>query len=107
MGMLVNDVTALVASLAKVCQPQLRGGWGLGQLGGSGPATGTAAEHATSAAPPQSHSGSAVFFQGESFVHLSIHSFIQQAFEFLICVRYYSRGWRENLKGHKITWALE
>lgn len=42
--MLVNDVTALLASLAKVCQP------GLGLLGPSPagrlwPASGTAAEH--------------------------------------------------------------
>lgn len=54
MGMLVNDVTALVASLAKVCQPRLRGCWGLGQLGGSRPATGTAADHTTSATVPPS-----------------------------------------------------
>lgn len=54
MGMLVNDVTALVASLAKVCQPWLRGGRGLGQLGGSGPATGHSCEarHSAAASEP-------------------------------------------------------
>lgn len=36
---------------------------------------GTAAEHATSAAPRQSHSVAPFIFQVESFVHLSIHSF--------------------------------
>lgn len=36
---------------------------------------GTAAEHAPSAAPPQSPSVAPFFFQVESFVHLSIRSF--------------------------------
>lgn len=52
MGMLVTDVTALVASLAKVCQARLRGGRGPGRLGGSGPATGHSCEARPSAAGP-------------------------------------------------------
>lgn len=74
MGMLVNNVTALVASLAKVCQPQLR-------------AAGAWASWAAPGQPPAqllsmlllrrllSYSGSPFFFQVESFVHLCTRSF--------------------------------
>lgn len=90
MGMLVNDVTALVASLAKVCQPRLRGGWGLGQLGGSGPATG--------------HSCRAPHFccPASEPLHLS---FLPGGVILVICsvrVRYYTRCWGESFSGQGV-----
>lgn len=74
MGMLVNNVTALVASLAKVCQPQLRaaGAWASWTAPGQPPAQ---LLSTLLLRRLLSHSGSPFFFQVESFVHLSICSF--------------------------------
>ena len=46
MGMLVNDVTALVASLAKVCQPSSEAAGAWASWAAPGQPWGTAAEHA-------------------------------------------------------------
>ena len=45
MGMLVNDVTALVASLAKVCQPSAGAAGAWASWAAPGQPRGTAAEH--------------------------------------------------------------
>ena len=45
MGMLVNDVTALVASLAKVCQPSSEAAGAWASWAAPGQPRGTAAEH--------------------------------------------------------------
>lgn len=96
MGMLVNDVTALVASLAKVCQPLLRGGWGLASWAALGQ-RGAQLLSTPLCCPPQSLAVAPFFFQVESFIHCFLQSFSKQARGFFYHAFSVIQGaWKQN-----------